>query len=174
MSSDGIFDETRFSSISRPKDLQVSTNIQEVDDDQLQSQDFPSNSVDDETRLSFDFNVNEADKCVYSKFDDKGHGVIICLYVDDILVIGTSIEQVEMTKESLSLSFSMKELGEVNIILGIKIINHNGGLMLNQSHYIEKILKRFVFEKAPISTQMDACTKLIKVKLFLNWNIQRS
>ena len=75
LSSDGIFDETRFSSISRPKDLQVSTNIQEVDDDQLQSQDFPSNSVDDETRLSFDFNVNEADKCVYSKFDDKDMGL---------------------------------------------------------------------------------------------------
>ena len=37
-SRDVIFDETRFSSIGRPKDLQVSTNVQEIDEDQLESQ----------------------------------------------------------------------------------------------------------------------------------------
>ena len=77
-----------------------------------------------------------------ANFDDKGNGVIICLYVDDMLIFGTSIEQVEMIKEFLSSSLSMKDLGEADVILGIKIIRHNGGLMLNQSHYIEKILKR--------------------------------
>ena len=42
-SRDAIFDETRFSSISRPKDLKVSTNDQEIDEDQLESQNVPSN-----------------------------------------------------------------------------------------------------------------------------------
>ena len=97
----------------------------------------------DDIVLSFGFVVNEADKCVYNKFDDKGNGVIICLYVDDMLIFGISIELMEMTKEFLSSSFSMKDLGEAGVILGIKIIRHNEGLMLNQSHYIEKILKRF-------------------------------
>ena len=103
--------------------------------------------------------------CVYSKFDNKENGVIICLYVDDILVFSTSIEQVEMTKEFLSSSFSMKDLGEADVILSIKIIKHNGGLMLNQSHYIEKILKRFnMFDKTPASTPMDPREKLVPYK----------
>ena len=42
-SRDAIFNETRFSSIGRPKDLHVSTNIQEVGKDQLESQNVPSN-----------------------------------------------------------------------------------------------------------------------------------
>ncbi|GJV72104.1 hypothetical protein Tco_1023028 [Tanacetum coccineum] len=29
------------------------------------------------------------DKCVYSKFDESGKGVIFCLYVDDMLIFGT-------------------------------------------------------------------------------------
>ena len=79
--------------------------------------------------------------------------------------IGTSIEQVEMTQEFLSSSFSMKDLGEADVILGIKIIRHNGGLMLNQSHYIEKILNRFnMFDKSPFSTPMDPCEKLLPYK----------
>ena len=74
-----------------------------------------------------------------------------------MLIFGISLEQVEMTKEFLSSSFSMKDLGEADVILGIKIIRHNGGLMLNQSHYIEKILKRYnMFDKSPVSTPMES------------------
>lgn len=77
-----------------------------------------------------------------------------------------------MTKESLSSSFSMKYLGETDVILGITIIKHNRGLMLNQSHYFDKILKGlYMFEKAQVSTPMDACEKLLA---HINWNIRRS
>ncbi|GJU83786.1 zinc finger, CCHC-type containing protein, partial [Tanacetum coccineum] len=43
-----------------------------------------------------------ADKCVYSKFDETGKGVIIFLYVDDMLIFGTEQVQVDLTKEFLS------------------------------------------------------------------------
>ena len=82
-----------------------------------------------------------------------------------MLIFGTSIKQVEMTKEFLLSSFSMKDLGEADVILGIKIIKHNGGLMLNQSPYIEKILKQFnMFDKSPASIPMDPCEKLVPCK----------
>lgn len=35
----------------------------------------------------------------------------------------------------------MKDLGETNVILGMKITRTPRGIMLNQAHYIEKILK---------------------------------
>jgi hypothetical protein len=35
--------------------------------------------------------VNEADKCVYYRYG-RGEGVILCLYVDDILIFGTNLD----------------------------------------------------------------------------------
>ena len=43
------------------------------------------------------------------------------LYVDDILLIGNNIELLENVKEYLNKCFSMKDLGEVAFILGVKI-----------------------------------------------------
>nr|GEX89860.1 zinc finger, CCHC-type [Tanacetum cinerariifolium] len=37
----------------------------------------------------------------------------------------------------------MKDMGEANVILGIKIKRDNKGIEITQSHYIEKILKKF-------------------------------
>ncbi|GJS35543.1 zinc finger, CCHC-type containing protein [Tanacetum coccineum] len=41
---------------------------------------------------------------------------------DDMLIFGTDLEQVQMTKKLLSENFDMKDLGEVDVILGIKIL----------------------------------------------------
>nr|GEZ00363.1 zinc finger, CCHC-type [Tanacetum cinerariifolium] len=72
----------------------------------------------DEVVLSSGFHLNQSDKCVYSKFDDSGKCVIICLYVDDMLIFGTDQNQVDKTKKFLSLRFSMKDMGEADVILG--------------------------------------------------------
>ncbi|GKE74759.1 zinc finger, CCHC-type containing protein [Tanacetum coccineum] len=52
----------------------------------------------DEVVLSNGYLLNQADKCVYSKFDASSKGVIICLYVDDMLIFGTDQVQVDLTK----------------------------------------------------------------------------
>nr|GEX31058.1 zinc finger, CCHC-type [Tanacetum cinerariifolium] len=79
----------------------------------------------DEVVLSSGFHLNQSDKCVYSKFDDSGKGVIICLYVDDMLIFGTDQNQVDKTKKFLSSRFSMKDIREADVILGIKIKREN-------------------------------------------------
>ncbi|GKD38789.1 zinc finger, CCHC-type containing protein, partial [Tanacetum coccineum] len=71
----------------------------------------------DEVVLSSGFLLNQSDKCVYSKFDSSGKGVIICLYVDDMLIFGTYQNQVDKTKKFLSSRFSMKDMGEADVIL---------------------------------------------------------
>nr|GEY20011.1 zinc finger, CCHC-type [Tanacetum cinerariifolium] len=47
----------------------------------------------------------------------SGKGVIICLYVDDMLIFGTDQNQVDKTKKNLSSKFSMKDMREANVIL---------------------------------------------------------
>ncbi|GKB41525.1 zinc finger, CCHC-type containing protein [Tanacetum coccineum] len=49
----------------------------------------------DEVVLSNGYLLNQADKYVYSKFNESSKGVIICLYVNDMLIFGT--DQVQVT-----------------------------------------------------------------------------
>jgi hypothetical protein len=84
------------------------------------------------------FVVNEADKCVYYRYGG-GKGVILCLYVDDILILGTSLDVIKDTKDFLSNNFEMKDLGEADVILNINLLKEgNDGITLVQSHYVEK------------------------------------
>ena len=78
---------------------------------------------------------------MYSKFT-KEYGVIVCLYVDDMLIFGTNMKGVRKIKKYISSMFQMKDSNEVDTILGIKIKKHNKGFALCQSHYVEKALQR--------------------------------
>nr|GEZ27231.1 zinc finger, CCHC-type [Tanacetum cinerariifolium] len=101
-------------------------------------------------------------KCVYRKFDESGKGVIIYLYVDDMLIFGTDQVQVDLTKEFLSSKFSMKDMGEADVIFGIKIKHESNRIAISQSHYTEKVLKKFnYFDCTLVSTPMDTSEKLM-------------
>ena len=79
--------------------------------------------------LANGFKHNGADKCVYSKFTVE-YGVIVYLYVDDILIFGTNMLGVCETKKHLASMFKMKDLNEVNTILGIRVKRHSKGYAL--------------------------------------------
>nr|GEZ34145.1 zinc finger, CCHC-type [Tanacetum cinerariifolium] len=75
--------------------------------------------------------------CIYSKLT-KDYGVILCLYVDDILIVGTNME-------------------------GIKVKRHSRGYALNQWHYIDKIIDKFqhlIIEEA--NTPYESSCKLVE------------
>ena len=82
-------------------------------------------------------------------------------YVDDMLIFGTDLKEVEKTKCFLSFKFSMKDKGEADVILSIKIIRNNDGIHLSQSHYTEKVLERFNYKDcSPVATPFDPSYKL--------------
>ena len=60
-----------------------------------------------------------------------GAGVILCLYVDDILIFGTNIDAINEVKSFLSKSFDVKDLGEADVILNIKLIKGENGITLS-------------------------------------------
>jgi hypothetical protein len=75
-----------------------------------------------------------------------GHGVILCLYVDDILMFGTSLDVINEVKTFLCQSLDMKDPDEDDVILNIKLIKGENEITLMQSHYVEKILSRFGYK----------------------------
>ena len=78
--------------------------------------------------------------------------IILCLYIDDILLFETSLKIIQETKDYLSNNFDMKDLGEADIILWMKLKRINNEIVINLTHSIEKILKRFeYFDLNPVS-----------------------
>jgi hypothetical protein len=100
---------------------------------------------------------------VYYRYGE-GERVILCLYVDDILIFGSSLKVIEEVKGFLSNNFEMKDLGEVDVILNIKLLREgNGGVTLLKSHYVEKVLSRFGFNDCqPAHTPYDSSVLLRK------------
>ncbi|XP_075473366.1 uncharacterized protein LOC142504375 [Primulina tabacum] len=85
------------------------------------------------------------------------------LYVDDMLIMGSNHELIINTKNMLKRSFDMKHLGLCDIILGIKISRIPEGIILSQTHYVEKVLERFsTLNSRPARTPIDLGVHLAK------------
>ena len=98
----------------------------------------------DDAIKEFGFIKNEDEPCVYKKVSGSAI-VFLVLYVDDILLIGNDIPELQSVKTWLGKCFSMKDLGEAAYVLGIRIYRDRSRklLGLSQSTYIDKVLKRF-------------------------------
>ena len=81
---------------------------------------------------------------------------MLCLYVDDILIFGSDMHVTNNTRKFLRNKFDMKDLGPVDVILGIKVTRDGDLIALTQSHYIGKLLKKFnYYDVSPLSVLLD-------------------
>ena len=106
----------------------------------------------------------ETDHCCYIKSFDNSY-IIILLYMDDMLIVESSIEEIHNLKKQLSKQFAMKDLGAAKQIIGMRIIKDkaNGILKLLQSEYVKKVLSKFNMNEAkPVSTSLGSYFKLSK------------
>ena len=65
----------------------------------------------------------QADHCCYFKKFDNNF-IILLLYVDDMLVVGSYMQEIINLKQKLSKQFEMKDLGAAKQILGMRIKRH--------------------------------------------------
>jgi hypothetical protein len=72
----------------------------------------------------------EEDHCMYSKSSNNSF-IILPLYVDDILIDGNNKEMIDTTKRWLSSNFEIKDMGEANYILVVKIIKDRAKMFLD-------------------------------------------
>ena len=59
--------------------------------------------------ISNGFSINDVDKCIYNKVENNSC-IIICLYVDDMLIFRTNLLVVINTKSFLRSKFDIKDL----------------------------------------------------------------
>lgn len=68
--------------------------------------------------------------------------LIVAVYVDDLLVTGSSLTIIKDFKEQMGCKFDMSDLGKLSYYLGIEVEQGNGYIRLKQSGYAKKILEK--------------------------------
>ncbi|UYV74740.1 hypothetical protein LAZ67_12000761 [Cordylochernes scorpioides] len=106
----------------------------------------------DQILSSIGLERSRMDPCVYFSKD-----IILGVYVDDLLVTTSSVESYVKFKSSIQGEVDIKDLGEVSDLLSVRIKrNKDSNLELDQTHYIEEILKEYGMEHAKeASTPLD-------------------
>lgn len=70
--------------------------------------------------LSNEFKINEVGICAYIKNTNKCYA-IICLYMDDMLILGNNDHMIKSIMKMLTNIFDMKDLGITKVILRIQL-----------------------------------------------------
>jgi len=97
----------------------------------------------DDVLISFGFKRLMNDLCIYIIISALLI-LLVAVYVDDIVVAGNNRSKLDAFKSYLSTHFKCKDLGALDLILGIRVTrDSSGGITLSQAHYVEAVLKRF-------------------------------
>ena len=61
---------------------------------------------------------------------------IIAVYVDDLILMAETVQEMEEMKEGLVSTFRMKDMGELCFCLGINFERNDEGISLCQKQYL--------------------------------------
>jgi hypothetical protein len=110
------------------------------------------------------FTQSKADECLFIKQDADGL-LIVVIYVDDIIIASNNKIAKTKLKEELCKRFKMKDLGELEWFLGLRITRdrQRKTITLDQQVYIEKVISHFKFDEAKTArTPAEVGQKLMK------------
>ncbi|XP_019462910.1 PREDICTED: uncharacterized protein LOC109361829 [Lupinus angustifolius] len=80
---------------------------------------------------------------IYTKGIYTQASIIICLYVDDLLITNNESDEIERLRAKLKLEFVMSDLGNLSYFLGIEFSRTNEGILIHQRKYIANVFERF-------------------------------
>ncbi|KAG2830641.1 hypothetical protein PC113_g21071 [Phytophthora cactorum] len=120
------------------------------------------NETFDEFVCSIGFQVSAFDPCLYIKVVD-GHRVLVLVYVDDVLITGSSPELISRTKNDLKTRFEMTGSCKCVFVLGIELVDGpDGSVTMCQRRYVDDILKRFGMDECKaVVSPVDMSTRLV-------------
>uniref|UniRef100_A0AAV1VET9 Reverse transcriptase Ty1/copia-type domain-containing protein n=1 Tax=Peronospora matthiolae TaxID=2874970 RepID=A0AAV1VET9_9STRA len=109
-----------------------------------------------------ELDISDFDPCLYIKTSD-GHCVFILVFVDDVLVTGSSLELIAQTKNDLKTRFEMTDSGKCAFVLGIELLDgEDGSVTLCQRRYVDDILKRFGMDDCKaVASPVDMSSRLV-------------
>ena len=87
--------------------------------------------------------------------------LFVVVYVDDLIITGSSPHLIHGIKEDLCRTFDMTDLGLLHYCLGIEVWHTENHIFLSQSKYAKNLVDRFRMEDCkPATTPMEPGLKL--------------
>lgn len=106
------------------------------------------------------FRTHDCCPCLFVK-RSGAEIAIIGIYVDDIVMVGTDAA-VAAAMTALKTEFKVKDMGLLSYCLGLQVSQTSTGVMLHQSNYIEKMLKRFNMREVSKATKTPMVVRSLR------------
>lgn len=114
--------------------------------------------------LQMHYTQSQTDHSLFVK-NEADSITLILVYVNDILICGSSNLEIQNIKLMLSAKFHMKDLGSVNYFLGLEISRSPAECFVSQKKYTMDLLKEHGLSDAnPLKVPMDTHLKLTPTK----------
>ncbi|MCH82510.1 reverse transcriptase [Trifolium medium] len=86
---------------------------------------------------------------------------LLLVYVDDVIISGNSMAEIQTMKTALHTTFKIKDLGQLKYFLGIEVTHSKLGITLCQRKYFLDLLEDAgLLDSKPVSTPSDPSCKL--------------
>ena len=113
--------------------------------------------------LALGFASSKADTSLFF-FRYRDVQIYMLVYVDDIVIAGSSPRAVDGLVHALAASFPIKDLGPLEYFLGLEASYNSGGMTLTQRKYALDLLHRVSMENCkPTSTPLSTFEQLARV-----------
>lgn len=112
--------------------------------------------------LALGFQASLSDTSLFVK-DDNGDIILLLLYVDDIILTGSSPTKIQEVINNLAEVFDLKDIGQLTYFLGLHVqYNVDGSLFIHQSKYAEDLLRKAGMETCkPTLTSSKPHTQIL-------------
>lgn len=99
---------------------------------------------------------------VYTRREGK-EVLVVAVYVDDLLITGTNVDNINKFKVEMNNVFDMSDLGKLSYYLGMEVCQGNGYIELKQTGYAKKVIgKAGMTGCNAVKYPMDPMVKLDK------------
>ncbi|CAM8960116.1 unnamed protein product [Rhodiola kirilowii] len=110
--------------------------------------------------LTYEFHQSSHDHSLFT-YDHNGDFLILLVYVDDVVITGTSTSLIDSVKTFIHSAFKIKDLGQFKYFLGIEVARSPSGIFINQRKYVLDLLSEVgLLACKPSTTPMDIKQKL--------------
>ena len=107
------------------------------------------------------FERSKNEPTLYLKRLGKNDFLIVCLYVDDMIYMGSSTSLIDEFKICMKKEFEMSDLGLLHYFLGLEVKQVEEGIFVSQRKYAIDLLKRFnMLNCKVVATPMNLNEKL--------------
>lgn len=85
----------------------------------------------------------------------------LLVYVDDLILTGSTVHVVNDIVKQLAAKFSIKDLGELSYFLGVEVLHSPDGMLLSQRKYMQDLLDRTHMSKTKVAKSPMATSPVL-------------